>query len=212
MTIKAIIFDWDGTLARTLELWLEGYVQSFENHGYSFAPEVIAREFFYNHHEVPRRHPQINFPLIVDATRAHVLDNAHTVALYDNARDVLDGLAAQAIDLSLVTSSPRGLLEKALGPHDLAPYYRSIVAGDDGFGHKPDTRPFEETLDRLGAAAGETLIVGDAAVDIAAGQALGCRTCWFAPGQNRLFHDFNALEASGCDHRIEDLKELLEVI
>jgi beta-phosphoglucomutase-like phosphatase (HAD superfamily) len=27
--VGAVIFDWDGTLARSLDLWVEGYVQAF---------------------------------------------------------------------------------------------------------------------------------------------------------------------------------------
>ena len=45
--------------------------------------------------------------------------------------------------------------------------------------------------------AAETLIVGDSHVDILAGQAVGCQTCWFAPDVNDVFHDFARIRGIG---------------
>ena len=116
------------------------------------------------------------------------------------------------MSMSLVTSSARHLLETGLNAHGLADGFATNLAGDDGYGHKPSTRPFEETLDRLGAAASETLIIGDSHVDIEAGKAIGCRTCWFAPQQNQIFHDFEQIRGMGADHEIRDMRGLLELV
>ena len=96
--------------------------------------------------------------------------------------------------------------------HGLEDYFDSIVAGDDGFGHKPSTLPFEKTLERLGARAAETLIIGDMQVDIQAGRASGCQTCWFAPDHNRFFHDFDNMRAIAPDHEIVEIRMITMVV
>ena len=59
----------------------------------------------------------------------------------------------------MVSSSPRVALERGLAAHDLGGLFASIIAGDDGFGHKPDALPFAETLARIGATAEDRLVM-----------------------------------------------------
>lgn len=210
--IRTVIFDWDGTLARTLHLWIDGYHAAFARRDLAYGAHEIARHFFAEHHKVAYSHPHLDFPPIAEEARGHVFHGALTVALYDGAREVLAALHARDVVLGLVSSSPRALLERGLEAQGLAGFFASIIAGDDGFGHKPDPLPFEQTLVRLGAAAAETLIIGDSQVDILAGRAVGCRTCWFAPEDNRLFHDFAVVGAMMADHRIGDLGAVLDCV
>lgn len=212
MTITHVLFDWDGTLARTLDLWLMGYQRSFEKRSLTFDACTIVKEFFHNHHEVPARHPDIDFAAIAGETLAFVQRNAAHVALYDDAIQALDQFRKQGVATSLVSSSARGLLEIGLDAHDLAPRFGSTIAGTDGFGHKPDTRPFRETLSRMKAAPHETLVIGDSHVDIEAGQAMGCQTCLFAPTSNRLFHDHAHSLSYGPDYVVESWNEVVETL
>ena len=212
MNFKNIIFDWDGTLARTLEIWLEGYRLSLEQRNLSFESEEIITEFFHNHHEVPERHPDIDFPSIAMETREHVHRSLQTVNLYDGSVETLNTLRDNKTALSLVSSSSRKLLNEGLGSHSLEEYFISIVAGDDGYGHKPSTLPFEETLLRMDVSPNETLVIGDSHVDIAAGKASGCYTCLFAPELNTKFHDQQQLKSMNADIEISQITELLEYV
>ncbi|WP_370228709.1 HAD family hydrolase [Cognatishimia sp.] len=212
MALTHVLFDWDGTLARTLDLWLLGNQRAFETRGYDFDPETIVREFFHNHDTVPDRYPHMDFPSIAAEVRSFVMRNLPNVALYEDAVTVLDACRARGLTISLVSSSARGLLETGLDAHSLGTRFGSTIAGDDGFGHKPDTRPFRETLRRVGATPKETLVIGDSHVDIDAGRAMGCRTCLFAPEPNRLFHDHAASLAKQPDHVVENWPSVLELI
>lgn len=212
MSIKNVIFDWDGTLARTLELWLNGYQLSFERRDLKFQPKEIVAEFFHNHDAVPDKYPDIDFPAIAEETRDHVFHAAHKVNLYEGAIETLALLMSNNHSLSLVSSSSRALLGKGVDAHKLDSYFISTVAGDDGYGHKPETLPFMETLNRMGVSAADTLIIGDSHVDILAGKAIGCKTCLFAPPQNSLFHNFDELKSMNADHEIERLSDLLRLV
>ncbi len=210
LSIQNIIFDWDGTLAKTLEIWLTGYQQALERRALSFEPDEIVAEFFHNHHEVSDKHPDINFPMIAEETRAHVSHAAHTVDLYHGAIETLVTLKNSGLKLSLVSSSSRPLLTSGLSANGLTDFFVSVIAGDDGYGHKPNTQPFTETLERMDAKASETLVIGDSLVDIQAGMSVGCTTCLFAPLQNKLFHNFDHQKSMNADHEIDHLPDLIK--
>ena len=212
MTIKNIFFDWDGTLAKTLDLWLAGFQKSFHQRNMSFEPREIVTQFFQDHHLVPDRFPDLDFPNIAAEARAHVLQSVASVDLYDGAHDALHELRDAGVTVSLVTSSPRALLSTGLGTHGLDDFFASTIAGDDGYGHKPEPLPFRATLDRVGMDASETLIIGDSHVDILAGQAVGCQTCWLAPDVNDVFHDFARVRGIGADYEVRGIGELVGMV
>ncbi len=212
MSIQNIIFDWDGTIARTLDLWLAGYKCSLERRNLRFDSKEIVAEFFQNHHEVPERHPDIDFPVIVEETRDYVFQASHAVNLYEGAIELLNLLKLRGKSVSLVSSSPRQLLNSGLAAHTLTEYFPSTIAGDDGYGHKPDTLPFVETLSRMGATASDTLVIGDSHVDILAGKSAGCKTCLFVPSQNELFYNFEHLRSFDADIEIDYLPNLLQYV
>jgi len=210
LEFKNIIFDWDGTLARTLDLWLKGYQIAFKERGLQFEPKEIVANFFQNHQDIPAKFPEMDFPVIFQETLDYVDQSLSSVALYDGAEATLNELKTSGVKLSLVSSSTRQLLEKGVGAHRLEKYFISTIAGNDGFGYKPSAAPFEEMLERIGANASDTLVIGDSHVDITAGKAVGCYTCLFAPPQNAQFHDVKQLREMNADIEISQLAELLQ--
>ncbi len=210
--ISNIIFDWDGTLARTLDLWLDGYQIEFETRGFKFTAQQIVSEFFTNHDTVENKYPDMQFPTIANNVRTHVRNNVANVTLYENAAQVVTDYAESDVSIALVSSSPRATLMAGLESHGLHNRFQSIIAGDDGYGHKPSTAPFSETLNRLDAAPNETIIIGDSFVDVQAGRAMGCGTCLFTPESNALFYDFNVLRRENPDYDIQNLQGLTQIL
>ncbi len=210
MQFERVIFDWDGTLGMTLHLWLEGYKTGLANQGYAMSDNQIMQVIFHAPMESTKTFPDIDPAQMFRDTRDYVHDNLASIALYDGALETLEGLAEQGVEMALVTSSPRRLIDTALAPRRLDRYFASIIAGDEVSERKPDPEPFTATLANLGADPATTLIVGDSHVDITAGKAAGTQTCLFTPDENRLFHDFTALQAHGPDHTITALTHLAQ--
>ena len=208
MPYQTIIFDWDGTLAMTLHLWLAGYRQSLQAQQHTFPDSIIARDFFYEHDQGAVRYPEIDFDRMLVETRAYVLEHLSDLELYPQAKEVLAGLKAEGITMALVSSSSRRLVETGLSMHGLSPYFSSIICGDDVSKHKPDPMAFRLTLEALEASAADTLIIGDAKTDILAGHAAGAQTCLFTPPDNELFYDFAELRTSKPTYEIATLKGL----
>ena len=190
---EALIFDWDGTLAKTLHLWLIGYREGLQEQQHTFPDSIIARDFFYEHDKAALKYTSVDFDALVSYARLYIQKHIDLLELYMGVKHTLDSLSDKK--LALVSSSPRSLLEAGLGMNGLTNYFESIIAGDDVSRHKPHPEAFLQTLDALGVSGAKTLIVGDAKTDILAGQAAGTKTCFFSAEDNRIFYDFRTPEA-----------------
>ncbi|MCF6325687.1 MAG: HAD family hydrolase [Devosiaceae bacterium] len=212
MNINGIIFDWDGTLGKTLHMWLKGYHRGAKNQGLSFDDAQIVADFFYEHDKGQTKYPHIDFTRLVNDAYGHLQEQLPNLELYETATQTLEKLNETGTKMALVTSSPRNLLFQGMGRHDVEKYFSSIITGDESKAHKPHPAPFLETLEKTGMSAEETLIIGDAKTDIFAGKAAGMKTCVFAPAENALFHSFEDLAKTGADFTIEKLFELVELV
>ena len=84
-------------------------------------------------------------------------------------------------------------------------YWFDIVVGADSVNKgKPDPEPVLTVLKALDWNADNTLVVGDADVDIMMGNAAGCKTCAVTYGNGSIA----SLKAAQPDYMIDDFKEL----
>lgn len=90
---------------------------------------------------------------------------------------VFDGLAVLRIAglrLACVTNKAGRFTGPMLSRLGFAGYMDTVVAGDDAAALKPDAAPLLLAAERLGAAIGRCVMIGDSAIDIAAARAAGC--------------------------------------
>src|SRR3989344_8706256 len=209
---SSIIFDWDGTLAMTLHLWLAGYRHELKKLGFNLSDQIIADDFFYEHDKAAMKYPAVDFGPFNERVRAHVLSHVQQLQTYPGAHEMLEKLERHDIKLSLVSSSSRSLLKEGLERTGLGQFFQTIVAGDDVMRHKPDPEPFNQAVEVAGFSKDTTLILGDSHNDIVAAKASGIASCLFLPEENELFYDFEKLRSTNPDYSIEDLNHFAEVL
>ena len=90
---------------------------------------------------------------------------------------------------------------KKLGIED---WFEIVVGADSVTKGKPDPEPVLTVLKAFGWNADDTLVVGDADVDIMMGNAAGCKTCAVTYGNGSIA----SLKAAQPDYLIDDFKEL----
>jgi phosphoglycolate phosphatase len=97
---------------------------------------------------------------------------------YAGMPELLAHLAPRA-SLAVLTNKPRAATLRILDGLDLARYFPRdrIVAGDGPFPRKPDPRGLAHLMASTGAAAAETVLVGDSVVDWRTAAAAGTRIC-----------------------------------
>ena len=107
MTIRAVIFDWDGTIVDSAEPTYRCYARLFAELGVAFDRQTYARTYSPNWYETFRALgvPQERWPHADARWLAHFAEE--TVELIDGVHDTLRELLSRGIDAAIVTSGSR---------------------------------------------------------------------------------------------------------
>lgn len=212
MKYSSVIFDWDGTLGMTLHLWLLAYKSELIKLGYDLSDEVIIADFFYEREKIFNKYPDINFDTFMIEVQNYMTSHVPQMKLYADARESLEKLKDNNITLTLVSSSPRKLLEEVLKLNNLTKFFSTISGFDDIIKHKPDPEPFLNIIEIAKLDPKTTITIGDSSHDVIAAKAAGLDSCLFLPKENKLFYDFNKLKESNPTYCVENLKEFVTIV
>ena len=184
-SLRAVLFDMDGTLVETEEHWGEALFALAERLGGQLSPEArqatvgssmrTAMEILYRDIDVTRTEDE----LLADArwvedTTAVLL--AEEITWRPGAADLLVAVREAGLATALVTTTPRRLADIVLtailtdlgsDPFDLT------ICGDEVPARKPDPAPYRMAMDALGVLPEECVVVEDSQAGIAAGLAAG---------------------------------------
>jgi phosphoglycolate phosphatase len=100
---------------------------------------------------------------------------AHTT-LYEGTREMLDALGGQAT-LAVLTNKPQRHTDAILLGLDIARDFRWVIGGDTIHGRKPDPAGLRHLMSAAAAGAGDTVMIGDSAIDLKTARAAGVRIC-----------------------------------
>jgi phosphoglycolate phosphatase len=101
--------------------------------------------------------------------------------LYDGTREMLDDFAGVA-PLAILTNKPQRPTARILEGLGIASLFKWVVGGDTAHGRKPDPAGLTHIVGAAAATAGETLMVGDSAIDLRTARAAGTRVCLVSYG------------------------------
>lgn len=94
---------------------------------------------------------------------------------YPDVSEVLAGLARAGARLAVCTNKPERVTRTVLEGLGLAGFFPVVLGGDSLAARKPDPAPLLAALDRLGALAAESAMIGDHRNDVLAARAAGTR-------------------------------------
>jgi len=215
LAYKYILFDWDGTLVKTLDVWLDAYKEVAVELGIDltgFGDKKVVEIFFGKQGEGYKKFGFENVDEIYEKVKSIVDIRVQNVESYNNVAAVLEELKSRGIKMALHTTSNRNLLYPAIVNLDFEKYFQIILTKDDVTNPKPDPEVIEKELEYLGASKEECLIVGDSDKDIQTGINSNVDTCLFYPRDNEKFYKKEDLLREKPDLVITDLIELLKII
>ena len=180
--IKNIIFDFDGTLADTAPLIVATMQATIEELGLPKRSDAECRATIGVRLEDV---PAILWPELPGAdgfapTYRRIFDRLKRpmdVTCFPGVLQALDTLHSEGYGMAIASSRSRASLEEYVAQFGLEDYFAMLVGGNDVTHGKPSPEPVEKILDSYGWQAGETLTVGDAAVDIMMGRGAETLTC-----------------------------------
>ena len=164
--IRAVLFDWDGTLADTAEASYRCYVRMFAEFEIPFDRETFARTYSPNWYHTFRQIglDERHWSRADERWLAHFANER--VDLLDGARHLLETLTARGLATGIVTSGGRERVERELELHGLIDHLHERVYGCDVKEKKPHPEGLLLCLDRLRMRAEEAVFVGDSPEDI----------------------------------------------
>ncbi len=196
--MRAVVFDWDGTLADTLHLMYDATAEVVATFGMRVTWDQYCRGWTPDWRLLYRT---IGLPeaTIEEAGRRWwaAYRGRDEAELLPGAADALARLHAAGYPLALVTAGHRDNVGAQLRRHGLEALLRVRVHGDDMAEAKPHPAPLLRAIRELGlgTSATETVYVGDALDDMRMARAAGAR----AVGIDSILGDAAALRLAGAD-------------
>ena len=212
MTIRAVLFDWDGTLVDSAEASFRCYQRLFGSFGLTYEREDFARTYspdWYRTYEAlglaRERWPEAD-------ARWLALYAGEKSELIPGAVQALKDLRRAGVLAGIVTSGSRSRVEPEVAALGLAGMFEARVFCEDCEGRKPDPEPLRLALGRLGVSPAEAAYVGDSPEDVEMARAAGVFSVAIAggfPNREALARAAPDLSAASLGEAIEELLRLL---
>jgi beta-phosphoglucomutase len=168
---KAILFDFDGTIADTMKQNYDAWKYSLalynffldEEHYYSEEgkrPRDIVSDFTDNEAIIQE---------IITLKEKYFIEN-YKIKIYDGVFELLTNLKG-SIKIALVTGGAQHRIEYILREAGLHGYFDLVVTANDVTKGKPDKEPYEKALKYLGLDAKECVVIENAPMGIKSAKA-----------------------------------------
>ncbi|HEX9550639.1 MAG TPA: HAD family hydrolase [Candidatus Limnocylindrales bacterium] len=177
--MKAIVFDWDGTLVDTLPAITRANAAVLESYGLPFDPDAYRAAYSPDWQEMYVR-LGVERRLIAEAG-ARWLDayaaEMDGVRPMPRAEEALGRLSDAGLAMGLVTAGDRAVVEDQLHTTGLGRFLPVRVCGEDLPVMKPHPAPLRTALAALGLADApeRTAYIGDAQDDMRMARTVGAR-------------------------------------
>jgi pyrophosphatase PpaX len=213
MRFRAALFDFDGTLTPSLPLWVKAFRIALARFDVELPDAEIVRRFFYRDWAEVARELRIESAEVLQTEINAGLRIAFNEAeLFPDVIAMLERCRERGLQVALVTSAPRFVLDDVLPRLALHASFDHVVCADDVQNFKPHPEPVLMTLAALGRHAHEAIMIGDSTADILAGKSAGTATALFLPDAENSFHHVDKLRATDPDHIFAEHRELPDIL
>lgn len=211
--IKAILFDFDGTLANTIDL----IIAAFEHTSKIVLGSVPEREKIVNTFGLPLPEAMLKLSGRADLVEEmrnvyrEYNDNHHDdmIQPIDGVTETLAALKARGVKIAVVTSKKPRMLHRGIACLGLGGYIDAIIALGDTKESKPHADPMLAACAKLGVKPEECLCVGDSPFDLQSGRNAGAKT---VAVRYTAFAWEKILAEGKPDYVIERPEDLLELV
>lgn len=201
--IKAVLFDFDGTVINTNDLIIESYKYAFRT--------VQKREV-----DLDEILGLFGRPLVASMHEDYGDDGDALVKTFrdfnesrhDDIVTAFAGVPENIIaiknagyKIGVVTSKRREMLLRGINLIGLKDVFDVLIGAEDTKEHKPDPEPIYKACDILNVLPSESFYVGDSVFDIICGKNAGCLTA----GVSYTLTDPEKLKAAGMDYFVKDI-------
>lgn len=177
--IKAVLFDYDGTLMDTNNIILESWQHTFRAIKGQEHPEKELYATFGEplSYTMERFFPGEDVDRCVEIYRNYQLDHYQKlIEMFPGMVELVKDLKDRGYLTGVVTSRLPSTTFQGLDKYGLTPYFDAVVTCADTDKHKPDPEPALLCLEKLGVQPSEAVMIGDTTYDILCGKRAGVKS------------------------------------
>ena len=209
---KAIFFDFDGTIADTVNGILATMTATFKELNLPVPPQdamkstigMLLGDALQQLGNLDDSQRVIAVKTYQRLFREVELPNTR---IFPGVSQTLQTLKSRGVKMAIVTSRGIESLRLILTQNNILEYFDELVTRDNGFKPKPAPDMVNYLLRKMNLAPSDVLVVGDTTFDIDMGTAAGCKTCAVTYGN----HSADRLATSKCDWMVGSFEEIAEV-
>ncbi len=196
ISIKAILFDFDGTLSDLYPRWIRPVGETIIEIEPSLNPEILRERFT---SAMPRLvKAGSGYSMFLNIRAAWIIgreaglsrfqtikllrrlrekkEQFYTITPFEETHRVLQALHHMGYRLALVSTASRKTLEKAIKVIPELCFFDVIVSRDDVTKTKPDPEPMLKALEALNVKKEDAIFVGDMPQDVEGAKKVGCKS------------------------------------
>ncbi len=228
MKVKAVVFDFDGTLAKTDKYLFTSLAWLIKNRRlipkrirnpfsllaafFQANPEMFLLEL---HRLSGKKVSKQEIKDIMDLMEKIIEESATKASIHKHAIELIPKLKEQGYVIVISSLASRKRIEEALKKHGLLEHIDFIVSKENSKNRTTRLRQITRRLEKEGIKPNEILFVGDMPTDVKASRAAGVRSAVVLrniPGirsvQKQLFKRYGTKP----DHYLSSLKDLHDIL
>jgi len=209
--IKAVLFDFDGTLADTNPLIYRTFKETFEKMlpEKKFTDVEIYDCIGPTLDETGNKYfPEYPQKFVDNYRELNAIYHDEMIKIYPGVLEMVAQLKKKNLRLAIVSSKKRDFVIRGLKIVGLYEYFDFIVASDDVVKHKPDKEPLMKAINHYNITSNECLMVGDNSHDIHGARNTGVKSIavgWALKGVEYM----KSLEP---DYLVHEASEILSIV
>ncbi len=208
--LKALLFDFDGTLLNTNELIIQTFMHVLNDRfPGQYSPEdcikFIGPSLIETFEQIAPNEVGEMIKKYREWNHAH---HDELVTEYDGVLSTLQKLKEQDIRLAIVSTKRRDTIKKGLELMGASHLFEFLIGIDDVKNVKPHPEPVLLAIEKLGISKEEAMMIGDNYHDIEAGKNAGVKTAgvaWSIKGEDFL-RQYNP------DYMLHHITDLLTIV
>ena len=178
--MKALLFDFDGVLVKSMEDHYEGWRRALLEYGIEMNPvelfllegqgvKAVASQLTRKYNL-----PFDKTPQIIEKKMAHY-ERIKKIEFYPNLLDVLNWAKNMGLKMAVVTGGNRTRVVETLEEFGLAGYFGAIVTSDDIEETKPSPQPYLKAAELLSCEPEQCVVIENAPLGIRSGRNAGMK-------------------------------------
>ncbi|MDO4541703.1 MAG: HAD-IA family hydrolase [Bacillota bacterium] len=210
MSLKGVLFDFDGTVANTIPgimATMAGIVRNTDlNFSLNTAGGLIGQPLVEMGNQLVG--PEKSADFVNAYFQQYEEYGAKMIEFFPGTRELVEELKEKGILTAVVTSKRGSSLNYNLQILRAEELFDLLVSNDNTIRHKPHPEPVEYALERLGLEKSECCMVGDTRYDILAAQGAGVVSIGVTWGVESR----EQLSRSNPQYIAEDVPELASIL